>query len=139
MKFKNKNDWEFTKIIKEDESYFVDIDGFDKYIDKLSELAYKDKDYQVELNYGRIDWEIVWELREYGVKSMDIYLTSMDIQLTWLDDYGDEIITKSYVKDDFEDCEVNFDISLSDSGSLIVEPTNLLLDFDKSKITLDIY
>lgn len=136
MKFKNKNDFSFTKLIEDKNNYFIDVDGFDKNIDKLSILAYQDKDYQVEINVGRIDWEIVWELREYGVKSMDIYLTSMDIELTWLDDYGDEIITKSYVKDDFDDCEVVFDVSL-DGG--VIEPTNITLDFENSKITLDIY
>lgn len=138
-KFKVKKDFQFVKRIKEDESYFVDVDGFDGDIDKLVELDEKGKEYSVEMQYGRIDWEVAWELREYGIKYMDIYLSSMSIELVWYDDYEDEIITKTYTKDDFEDCEVNFDVNFSDRGNRHAEPTNILLDFQNSKITLDIY
>ena len=138
-KFKVKKDFQFTKRIKEDESYFIDVDGFDKDVEKLVELNEKGKDYSVQLQYGRIDWEIVWEMREYGFKGMDIYLSSIDIELVWYDDYEDEIITKSYTKDDFEDCEVNFDINFSRRGNRHIEPTSILLDFENSKITLDVY
>ena len=78
-------------------------------------------------------------MREYGIKGMDIYLSSIDIELVWYDDYEDEIITKSYTKDDFEDCEVNFDINFSRRGNRHIEPTSILLDFENSKITLDVY
>ena len=71
-KFKVKQDFQFVKRIKEDESYFVDVDGFDGDIDKLVELDEKGKEYNVEMQYGRIDWEMVWELREYGIKYMDL-------------------------------------------------------------------
>ena len=138
-KFKVKQDFQFVKILNEDESYFVDVDGYDENIEKLAELGEKGKDYSVEMRYARIDWEIAWELREYGIKFMDIYLSSMRIELVWYDGNGDEIITWNYTKDDFEDCEVNFDVNFSDRGNRHTEPTNILLDFENSKITLDIY
>lgn len=133
-KFKNKNDWAFKKTIKEDESYFIDVEGYD------GELPLKHgEDFEVEMNFGQIWWEIDWELREYGVKDVSIHLTSMEIELTWLDRYSDEIETKTYTLDDFDECEVLFHIDISDGGSMVIEPTNLLLDFDANKITLDIY
>ena len=128
------SDFRFIKRFTEQDVYMVDVDGFD------SEVPIKEgRDYEVECNFGHIEWEIQFELREYGIKYMDVKLIYFEVELTWLDELGDDIDTITYRLEDFEEHEVEFDFNFSNRGNRHVEPTNLLIDFDNKKVTLDIY
>ena len=95
--------------------------------------------HDVECNWGQVDWEIYFELREYGIKYMDVKFLAMEIELTWLNEEGDDIETITYTMSDFEHSIADFDLKFDNHfGNRHIEVTELLVDFFEKKVTLTI-
>lgn len=124
-------DFRFKTKIKTPYDNRISVFGIDP------ELSVHDSvEVDVEFNYGLIEWEFYVELREYGIKYMDIKLISADFEITYLNMDGEEIDTIAYTLKDFEKHVVEFDINFDKSGNRHAELTEFTIDFFEKQLTL---